>query len=36
MDGGMCAYEVVEFSTDTCQGEEVRDRETFYDENEDL
>jgi len=36
MDGGMCAYEVVEFSTDTCQGKEVRDGEMFYGENEDV
>jgi len=36
MDGGMCAYEVVKFSTDTCQGEEVRDGEMSYDENEDV
>ena len=36
MDGGMCAYEVVELSTDTCRREEVRDGEMFYDENEDL
>ena len=32
----MCAYEVVEFSTYTCQGEEVRDREMSYDKNEDV
>jgi hypothetical protein len=36
MDGGMCAYEVVQFSTDTCQGEEIRDGEMSYDENEDV
>ena len=36
MDGGMCAYEVVEFSTDTCQDEEVIDGEVSYDENEDV
>ncbi len=36
MDGGMCAYEVVEISTDTCQGEEIRDGEMSYDENEDV
>ena len=36
MDGGMCAYKVVEFSTDTCQGEEVGDGEMSYDENEDV
>lgn len=32
----MCAYEVVEFSTNTCQGEEVIDGEVSYDENEDV
>jgi hypothetical protein len=30
------AHEVVEFSTDNCQGEEVRDGEMSYDENEDV
>jgi hypothetical protein len=32
----MYAYEVVEFSTDTCHGEEVKDGEMFYNENEDV
>jgi hypothetical protein len=36
MDGGVCAHEIVEFPTDTCQCEEVRDGEMFYDENEDV
>ena len=36
MDGGTCAYEVVKFSTDTCQGEEARDGEMSYDENENV
>lgn len=36
MDGGLCAYEVVESSTNTCQCEEAGDGEMFYDENEDV
>lgn len=36
MDGGMCAHEIVEFSTDNCQGEEFSDGEMSYDENEDV
>src|SRR5258708_3708819 len=35
-DGGTCTYEVIEFSTHTCQGKEVSDGEMTYDDNEDV
>lgn len=36
IDGGMCAYEVIESSANTCQGEEFGDGEVSYDEDEDV